>query len=167
MYFLFFFSNCAVHGRFLSLLVSPMELFDTTFSTFQTEPTRLICNWTGLQFQPWLCAGTREQGRLAVLPGKGLSERDGTRNADISVTECMCLSWQEEALLIISGLLAALSPPLSLSHSPALSLSLHISLFLPLSHSVLVAHLAPVFTIRNRWDAARRTDRAAFSVNTC
>lgn len=45
-------SKCAVHGRFISLLVSPMELFDTTFSTFQTEPTRMICKWTGLQFQP-------------------------------------------------------------------------------------------------------------------
>lgn len=55
----------------------------------------------------------------------------------------------------------------SFPSSLTLTLSRSLSLFLPSSHSVLVAHLAPVFTIRNRWVAARGTDRAAFSVNTC
>lgn len=146
-----------------------MELFDTTFSTFQTEPTRLICNWTGLQFQPWLCAGmcwdqgTREAGR----PPRQRAEwerRDPKRwhLCDwVHVFELARRSTSDH-LWLISG-----SFPSSLTLTLSRSLSLHISLFLPLSHSVLVAHLAPVFTIRNRWDAARRTDRAAFSVNTC
>lgn len=79
---------------------------------------------------------------MAADPGKGVGEGRWDRATDVSMSVCVCLCWQEGAVLIISILLSGLS------------------------HLVPMAHLAPALTIRNPWDKARKTG-VAFCVCSC